>query len=86
MYIKSLTAKNFRNYAFEEVHLSPETNVFYGNNAQGKTNILESVYLCGTTKSHRGSKDKEMIRFGKEEAHMIRLPLWRWPWILQEWR
>ena len=45
------------------------TNLFYGNNAQGKTNILEAVYLCGTTKSHKGSKDREMIRFGEEEAH-----------------
>lgn len=35
-----------------------------------KTNILEAVYLCGTTKSHKGSKDREMIRFGEEEAHI----------------
>jgi DNA replication and repair protein RecF len=46
------------------------TNILYGENAQGKTNILEAIYLCGTTKSHRGSKDKEMIRFQEEEAHV----------------
>ena len=43
---------------------------FTGDNAQGKTNILESVYICGTTKSHKGSKDKELIRFGEEESHI----------------
>lgn len=43
---------------------------FYGDNAQGKTNILEGIYLCMTNKSYRGSHDKEMIRFGKEEAHL----------------
>ena len=42
----------------------------YGDNAQGKTNILEAVYLCGTTKSHKGSKDKEMIRFDGDESHI----------------
>ena len=43
---------------------------FYGDNAQGKTNILESVYVCSTTKSHRGSKDRELIQFGEEESHI----------------
>ncbi len=65
MYIKSLTAKNFRNYAFEEVHLSPETNVFYGNNAQGKTNLLEACYLFSHGRSHRAKSDTELIRFGE---------------------
>ena len=46
------------------------TNIFYGNNAQGKTNILEALYLCGTTKSHKGSRDKDMIQFGKDESHI----------------
>ena len=36
----------------------------------GKTNILEAVYVCGTTKSHQGSKDKEIIRFGADESHI----------------
>lgn len=46
------------------------TNIFYGDNAQGKTNILEAVYLSGTTKSHRGTKDKDMIQFGVNESHI----------------
>ena len=68
MYIESVQLKNFRNYESLELELAPGTNIFYGNNAQGKTNILEALYLCGTTKSHKGSKDKDMIRFGEDEA------------------
>ena len=70
MYIESVQLKNFRNYDSLELTFDKGTNIFYGNNAQGKTNILESLYLCGTTKSHRGSKDKEIIRFGEEESHI----------------
>lgn len=70
MIIQSIKLKNFRNYENLELELNPGTNIFYGENAQGKTNILESVYVCGTTKSHRGSRDSEMIRFGQEEAHI----------------
>lgn len=70
MYIESIQLKNFRNYKFLELQFDQSTNIFYGDNAQGKTNILEAVYLCGTTKSHKGSKDKEMIRFGEEESHI----------------
>ncbi len=43
--------------------MSPGSPIFYGDNAQGKTNILEAVYLADTSKSHKGSKDREMIRF-----------------------
>lgn len=70
MYIESVQLKNFRNYESLEINLDKETNILYGDNAQGKTNILEAIYLCGTTKSHRGSKDKEIIRFGEEESHI----------------
>ena len=70
MRIESIKLENFRNYEELDLALDEGTNLFYGDNAQGKTNILESVYLCGTTKSHRGSKDREMIRFGEEEAHI----------------
>ena len=70
MHIESVQLKNFRNYQDLTLDLDKGTNIFYGDNAQGKTNILESVYLCGTTKSHKGSKDKEIIRFGEEEAHI----------------
>lgn len=70
MYIESIQLKNFRNYENLELNFDKATNIFYGNNAQGKTNILEAIYLCGTTKSHKGSKDKETIRFGEEESHI----------------
>lgn len=74
MVIKSLKLSNFRNYESLEISFDEGTNLFYGDNAQGKTNILEAVYLCGTTKSHKGSKDRELIRFQEEEAH-IRMKL-----------
>lgn len=70
MYAEKLEVKNFRNYDAMTLMLDQGTNIFYGNNAQGKTNILEAVYLCGTTKSHRGSRDRDMIRFGEEESHI----------------
>lgn len=65
MYIKSLTAENFRNYTRQELLLSPETNVFFGNNAQGKTNILEACYLFSHGRSHRAKSDTELIKFGE---------------------
>ena len=70
MIVKSLKLKNFRNYDLLELEFDSSTNIFYGDNAQGKTNILESVYLTGTTKSHRGTKDRDLIKFGEEEAHI----------------
>ena len=70
MYIKSLELNHFRNYRELAVEFDPGINILYGSNAQGKTNILEAVYVCGTTRSHRGGKDKEMIRFGCEESHI----------------
>ena len=70
MYIESMELKDFRNYEFLSLRFDKGTNIFYGDNAQGKTNILEAVYLCGTTKSHRGSKDREMIRFHENESHI----------------
>ena len=70
MFVKSLKLKNFRNYDILDIEFDSETNIFYGDNAQGKTNILESIYLTGTTKSHRGTKDRDLIQFGEEEAHI----------------
>lgn len=70
MVIKSVELENFRNYKNLAVDFSTGTNILYGDNAQGKTNILESLYLCSTTKSHKGSKDKEMINFDADEAHI----------------
>ena len=74
MIIESLELKNYRNYRELKLSIHPGSNLLYGDNAQGKTNILEALYLCAATKSHRGSKDRELIRFGEEEAH-IRLEL-----------
>ena len=70
MKIESLKLKNFRNYELLSLEFDKATNIFYGDNAQGKTNILEAVYLSGTTKSHRGSKDKDLIRFEQNESHI----------------
>ena len=70
MIIKSLELADFRNYETLDIHFDKGTNILYGDNAQGKTNILEAIYVSATTKSHKGSKDKEIIHFEKEEAHI----------------
>lgn len=70
MIIKSVELKNFRNYKNLQMDFDCGTNILYGDNAQGKTNILESLYLSATTKSHKGSKDKELINFNEDEAHI----------------
>ena len=70
MVIKSLELSNFRNYESLRLDFSEGTNIFYGDNAQGKTNILESLYMISTTRSHRGVRDRDLIRFGQEEAHI----------------
>ena len=70
MIIKSLKLKNYRNYDLLDLTFDPKTNILYGDNAQGKTNILEALYLSGTTKSHRGTKDRDMIQFGHDESHL----------------
>ena len=70
MIIKSLELKNYRNYKDLLIEFSEGTNILYGNNAQGKTNILEAIYVCATTKSHRGSKDREIINFNMDDAHV----------------
>lgn len=70
MIIESIELKNYRNYEKLHMDFSSGTNILYGDNAQGKTNVLEAVYVCSTTKSHRGSKDKEMVRFDEDEAHI----------------
>ena len=68
MYIESLKLKNYRNIAEIELFPNKKTSVLYGDNAQGKTNILESVYYCATGRSHRTSADKELVMFDKESA------------------
>ncbi len=70
MIIKSIELENFRNYENLSLVFEKGTNILYGDNAQGKTNVLEAIYVSSTTKSHKGSKDKEIINFEKEEAHI----------------
>lgn len=70
MQIKNLEIANFRNYDFLSVDFDEGVNIIYGANAQGKTNILESIYMCSCGKSHKGSKEKEIIKEGKEESHI----------------
>lgn len=70
MILKSIELKNFRNYEDLDLKFDSGTNILFGDNAQGKTNILEAAYVSGTTKSHKGSRDKDMIRFGEDESHI----------------
>lgn len=68
MYIKKVKLENFRNYDKLEVEFKKDFNLIYGNNAQGKTNILEAIYLSAIGKSFQTNKDSEMIKIGKEKA------------------
>ena len=68
MHIKHISLNNFRNYEHEEIELNKGVNIFYGQNAQGKTNIIESIYLLSTGKSHRSQKDNELVRWNCEES------------------
>lgn len=68
MEVKRLSLKNFRNYKDETIEFSPRTNLIYGDNAQGKTNILEAVYLAATGRSPRAKSDSQMILFGEDYA------------------
>lgn len=70
MIIRSLDLQNYRNYQNLSLTFDEHINLFYGDNAQGKTNALEAIFLSATSKSHRGTKDREIIRFGEEEAHI----------------
>lgn len=68
MWIKKIKIKNFRNYESEQINLEKNINIFYGQNAQGKTNIIESIFLCSLGKSFRTKKDKEMIKLNEQNA------------------
>ncbi len=68
MWIKRIKIKNFRNYKEQEIKLEKNINIFYGENAQGKTNIIEAIFLCGLGKSFRAKKDFEMIKLNEENA------------------
>ena len=68
MWINDIKLNNFRNYDKKEIKLHENINVFYGENAQGKTNIIESIFLSSIGKSFRTSKEKELIKFNEEKA------------------
>ena len=70
MIIRSLELSNFRNYEKLNISFSPDVTILYGDNAQGKTNVLEAIYTASTTKSQKGSKDKDMIKFNESESHI----------------
>ena len=68
MYIEKIRLQNFRNYENLEIDLNKNIKIIYGENAQGKTNIIESIFLCAFGKSFRTSKEKEMIKFNEEKS------------------
>ena len=68
MYIKKVKLENFRNYDSLEVEFNKNFNLIYGNNAQGKTNILEAIYLSALGRSFQTNKDQELIKIGKNAA------------------
>lgn len=68
MYIRKISLTDFRNYENQEISFDENLNIIYGNNAQGKTNILEAIFLGAMGKSFRAKKDKDLIRFGKNQA------------------
>lgn len=70
MNIKNLKLKNYRNYKEAEISFDKEINIIYGNNAEGKTNLLEAIYISSTSKSHKNSKETDIIRFNENEAHI----------------
>ena len=66
MYIKRLRLKNFRNYKEETINFTPKTNILCGDNAQGKTNALEAIYMFAFGKSFRTQQDRETILIGED--------------------
>lgn len=76
MYIENLKLKNYRNFKNLNIKFDKNINIIYGNNAEGKTNILESIYFSATLKSHKNSKDFEIINFDEKET-FINLNLYK---------
>ena len=68
MIIKTLNIQNFRNYTSLNLELNDKINIIYGENGQGKTNLLESIYLLGFTTSHRTFTSDNLIKSGEEKA------------------
>lgn len=70
MHLSHLSLSNFRNYEQARFEFDPHTNVIYGKNGEGKTNILEAIFLLGTLQSFRSNDHKSLIQLGKEEARI----------------
>lgn len=70
MHVNEIHLIQYRNYRGLKVRLNPKLNIFLGKNAQGKTNLLEAIYLGAAAKSFRGNKDQEMIQLGKNAAYV----------------
>ncbi|OGO83653.1 MAG: hypothetical protein A2Y18_01750 [Clostridiales bacterium GWD2_32_19] len=70
MYINNLKLENFRNYNLLDIDLDKGLNIFIGNNAQGKTNLLESIYILAIGKSYKEHKDMELINWDKEDLYI----------------
>ena len=70
MWIKKIKINHFRNYKKEEILLEKNINLFYGENAQGKTNMIEAIFLSSMGKYFRAKKDKEMIKLETEKAEI----------------
>ena len=68
--VENIRLINIRNYDNLNLNLNKNINIFIGKNAQGKTNLLESIYMCATGKSFRTNKDGEIINFSKNEAYI----------------
>ena len=68
MWIKKIKLNNFRNYQEQEINFEKNINIFYGENAQGKTNIIEAIFLCSLGKSFRAKKDSEMIKLNEKNS------------------
>lgn len=70
MIINEINLNNFRNYINQNIKLEKGINVFYGNNAQGKTNLLEAIFICAIGKSFRTNKEKELINFNENNTNI----------------
>jgi DNA replication and repair protein RecF len=71
MQITRIILENFRNYVQQDLTVYPDINVFFGANAQGKTNILEAVYLCACARSHRTSRDQDLINQQADQYRIV---------------
>lgn len=70
MHVEHIKLKNFRNYHHLDLDFNKNLNIIFGNNAQGKTNIVEAIYYCATARSHRSNSDKDLIMWDEQESHI----------------